>query len=152
MNPSPTKLIVPRAGPDESRRATGPVEIVPAEQRRAVRIIVKGLGAEPGFRARVLAKVEAVLRRARVAPTTATVAFTSEKGSKGGVAIRCAVTAMVPRQPALRVAQVAVTPLIAFDQAVAALDRMLTGAPDRRRTLRRRPKKYYLARRAMEAS
>jgi hypothetical protein len=71
-------------------------------------VIVKGLGTDQELRARVLATMATVLGKTRVKPTTATVVFMSEKGSRGGVTIRCAVTVMVPRQAPLRVSQVAV--------------------------------------------
>jgi len=92
------------------------------------------------------------LGKTRVKPTTATVVFMTEKGSRGGVTICCAVTVMVLRQAPLRVSQVAVAASMAFNGAVHALERMLSGAPDRRRALSRRPKKYYVARRALETS
>jgi hypothetical protein len=115
-------------------------------------IIVKGLGADQELRARVLATMETILGKTRVKPTTATVVFMTENGSRGGVTICCAVTVMVPRQAPLRVSQVAVAASMAFNGAVHALERMLSGAPDRRRALSRRPKKYYVARRALETS
>jgi hypothetical protein len=93
--------------------------------------------------------MQSVLAKARVQPTTTTIVFTD---AKGGVAIRCAVTAAVPRQAMQRVAPLAATAPLAFAKAVKALERSLSGAPDRRRALSRRPKKYYLAKRMMESS
>jgi hypothetical protein len=113
-------------------------------------VVIRGIGSE--FRARVLTEVQLVLAKARVKPTTTTISFTDENGPKGGVAIRCAVTAAVPRQATLRIAPLAATAPLAFAKAAKALERSLSGAPDRRRALRRRPKKYYLAKRMMESS
>ncbi len=69
----------------------------------------------------ILAEVESVLDKARVQPTTVTIVFTDVNGPKGGVGIRCAVTAMVPRQATLRIAPLAATAPLAFAKAVKAL-------------------------------
>jgi hypothetical protein len=116
-----------------------------------VTIAIRGIGTGSDLRARVLAQVQSGLARARVKPTT-TIIFTEENGPKGGMAIRCAVTAAVPRQATLRVAPLAATAPLAFAKAVKALGRSLSGAPDRRRALSRRARKYYLAKRMMESS
>jgi hypothetical protein len=115
-------------------------------------IRIRGIGTESEFRARVLGEVQSMLSKTRVQPTTATIVFTDVNGPKGGVAIRCAVTAELPRQATLRVAPLAATAPLAFAKALKALARGLSGAPDRRRALSRRPKKYYLAKRMMESS
>jgi hypothetical protein len=100
----------------------------------------------------VLAQVQSVLARARVKPTTTTIIFTDQNGPKGGMAIRCAVTAAVPRQATVRIAPLAATAPLAFAKAMKALERSLSGVPDQRRALSRRPKKYYLAKRMLESS
>jgi hypothetical protein len=114
-------------------------------------IVIRGIGTGSEFRARVLAEMQSVLAKTRVQPTATTIVFTDENGPKGGEAIRCAVTAAVPRQATLRVAPLAATAPLAFAKAVKALARSLSGAPDRSRALSRRPKKYYLAKRMMES-
>jgi hypothetical protein len=115
-------------------------------------IVIRGIEAESEFRARVLAEVESVLAKARVQPTTATIVFTDVNGPRGGMAIRCAVTAALPRQATLRIAPLAATARLAFAKAVKAFARGLSEDPDRSRALSRRPKKYYLAKRMMESS
>jgi hypothetical protein len=67
------------------------------------------------------------------------------------MAMRCAVTAAVPRQATVRIAPLAATAPLAFAKAMKALERSLSGVPDQRRALSRRPK-YYLAKRMLESS
>jgi ribosome-associated translation inhibitor RaiA len=82
-------------------------------------------------------------------PATAQVTFFDENGPKGGLGIRCAFTISLPRRPRIRVEHVAETPRLAFDGGFTALERRLKAAAERRRDLRRRPKKYYTAKRLL---
>ena len=70
-------------------------------------------------RARVAADMKAALAFLPVAPTSARVTFTDENGPKGGEAIQCALEVRLPRRPAVHVADVARTPRLAFDAALA---------------------------------
>jgi hypothetical protein len=123
-----------------------------------VTIAVRGIGTGSEFRARSSLKCVG----ARQGPGEADDddhhlhgperIFTDQNGPKGGMAIRCAVTAAVPRQATVRIAPLAATAPLAFAKAMKALERSLSGVPDQRRALSRRPKKYYLAKRMLESS
>jgi ribosome-associated translation inhibitor RaiA len=83
----------------------------------------------------------------KVKPVGAGVTFFDDNGPKGGVAMRCALTARVPYRPTLRVEKTAQTRRAAFDEAVKALDRQLDRYRERDRDSRRHPKKYFVAKR-----
>jgi ribosome-associated translation inhibitor RaiA len=78
------------------------------------------------------------------------IAFTDENGPKGGTDTRCAVTVDVPRRPALHVEDLADSHRLAFDAAFSGLERLVRRDRDATREQRRRPKKYYVARRLLE--
>ena len=99
--------------------------------------------------ARVSRRVTAALGRLRVSPVAAQVVFFDDDGPKGGVATRCALTVRLPYRRALRVEHVAETPRLAFDGGFAVLERQLARFRERER--RRRPKKYYVAKRLLTA-
>jgi ribosome-associated translation inhibitor RaiA len=82
-------------------------------------------------------------------PAVAQVTFFDENGPKGGLGIRCAFTVSLPRRPTIRVEHMAETPRLAFDGGFAALERRLKSVAERRRDLRRRPKKYFTAKRLL---
>ena len=84
-----------------------------------------------------------------VVPLSARINFTDEDGPKGGVAIRCAITVPVPRRAAVHVEHVAPARGIAFDGALDTLEQRLAQRRRREREAGRRPKKYYVAKRAL---
>jgi ribosome-associated translation inhibitor RaiA len=84
-----------------------------------------------------------------VPPTSARATFEDENGPKGGRAIRCALEVRLPRRPVIHVEVVGATVRLAFDGALAKLDRQIDRLIDTGRALKRRPKKYYAARRAL---
>jgi ribosome-associated translation inhibitor RaiA len=100
-------------------------------------------------RARVTAGMKTALASLPIEPTSARVTFTDENGPKGGEAIRCALEVRLPRRPAVHVADVANTPRLAFDAALAKLERTLRRLRETARESKRRPKKYFAARRAL---
>lgn len=77
--------------------------------------------------------------------------FFDENGPKGGPAIRCALTVRLPYRPTVRVENVAETARLAFDGALAVLERQLERYRERDRDNRRRPKKYFVAKRLLMA-
>lgn len=101
------------------------------------------------IRARVAARLKDVVGAVPIKATTARATFTDENGPKGGNALRCALEVRLPRRPAIHVEEVAATPRLAFDGALAKLERQLGRLVDTTRELRRRPKKYFAARRAL---
>jgi ribosome-associated translation inhibitor RaiA len=100
-------------------------------------------------RARVTAGMKTVLTSLRIEPTSVRVTFMDENGPKGGEAIRCALEVRLPRRSAVHVADAASTPRLAFDAALAKLERALRRLRETARESKRRPKKYFAARRAL---
>jgi len=111
-------------------------------------IVVEGLG-DPALRRLIRKKLDAL--RVRQPPTAVRVGFTDENGPKGGPSIRCALTIDMVRRRAVHVEHTATTPRRAFDLAFDALERRALQEIDRTRDRRRRPKKYFLARRLLES-
>ena len=103
-------------------------------------------------RARVMAGLKGALGSLVVEPTTARATFTDENGPKGGRAIRCALEVRLPRRPAVHVETVATTQRLAFDSAIAKLERAVARLCETARDKTRRPKKYFVARRVLAAT
>ncbi len=97
----------------------------------------------------VTTRMSRVLDRLPLAPVTAHVTFSDVNGPKGGADIRCAVLVELPHQPAIRVERAATTPRLAFDQSYDRVVRQLERSRDRWQESRRRPKKYYVAKRLL---
>ena len=113
-------------------------------------IVVEGLG-DTALRRLIRKKLGALRDHLRQPPTAVRVGFTDENGPKGGPSIRCALTIDMARRRALHVEHTATTPRQAFDLAFDALERRALQEIDRTRDRRRRPKKYFLARRLLES-
>jgi ribosome-associated translation inhibitor RaiA len=114
-------------------------------------IEIRGIRRDPALRARVEKQVQAALERLQLKPITAQATFFDDNGPKGGLAVRCALTARLPYRPALRVEQTEATQRTAFDGAFAALERRLERYRERDRDSRRHPKKYFVAKRLLES-
>jgi ribosome-associated translation inhibitor RaiA len=112
-------------------------------------IEISGIPIDRALRARVTAQLTETLRTVHREPVVTTVTFFDDNGPKGGRDIRCACTVRMPRRRAIRVEHVAQTCRLAFDAAGEALARRLQELSERGRTLRRRPKKYFAAKRLM---
>lgn|SRR3989442_1174104 len=95
-------------------------------------------------------KLWSLTRRLHAEPTSARIHFTDVNGPKGGPDTRCGITLAYPRRPPMHVEDVAVSPRHAFDAALASLERRLVSEVEQRRDGRRRPKKYYVAKRLLE--
>ncbi len=113
-------------------------------------IVIEGL-TDGTLRRLIGRKLDALGSHLPQPPIAVRVGFKDENGPKGGVDIRCALTVEVPRRGALHAADVAATPRRAFDLAFAALERRALREIDRARDGRRRPKKYFAARRLLES-
>jgi ribosome-associated translation inhibitor RaiA len=111
-------------------------------------IEVRGIPGDRVLRGRIERQLTTLLKRFAVSPIAAEVQFFDDDGPKGGVAIRCAVLVRVPFRPSMRVEHVAKTPRLAFDGAWPVVERQLARYQERAREARRRPKKYYVAKRA----
>ena len=114
-----------------------------------MKIIFRGVSLGPWLGARVERRLICELTRIQASPVEAVVTFTDENGHKGGRAMRCALTVRLPRQPTVRVDDVAETARLAFDRSFARLRRRLISSRDRSLTLARYPKKYYVAKRLL---
>lgn len=112
-------------------------------------IQIRGIGKDRALSARVSAHVGAALASLRVAPVAAKITFFDDNGPKGGLGMRCALDVRVPYRPAIRVERVAETSRLAFDRAFATLGRQLERYRERDRDIKRRPKKYFVAKRLL---
>ena len=115
-----------------------------------MRVVIEGLGEDRALRTLVNGKVTTSLARLRVFATTARVQFASETGAKGGPSAHCSITIDLPRRPELHTDVTAESLRLAFEQAFAMLERQVERDRARGREERRRPKKYYLAKRLLE--
>src|SRR5688572_25878105 len=113
-------------------------------------IEIEGLSARATLRQFITRKIVAVFDGLRVQPVTVRVWFVDENGPKGGVAIRCGINVDLPRRRPIHVEQRADAPRTAFDATINALERRIERERGRVRAERRRPKKYYLAKRLLQ--
>lgn len=100
-------------------------------------------------RAHVGVRLKGVVDAVPVRATSARATFSDENGPKGGNAMRCALEVRLPRRAPIHVEALAATPRLAFDRALARLERQLDRLVATARALRRRPKKYFVARRVL---
>jgi ribosome-associated translation inhibitor RaiA len=112
-------------------------------------IDIHGVEKDTALRARTAKVVAAALGHINLAPIRAKVTFFDDNGPKGGLGMRCAMDVRLPYRPAIRVEQVAETTRLAFDGAFAALERKLERYRQRDRDIKRRPKKYFVAKRLL---
>jgi hypothetical protein len=115
-----------------------------------MKIEVTGLTGDAALRTRVVERMQHALGQLSVAPVSAHVGFFDENGPKGGVDTRCAVTVALPYHPGVRVEHLAETPRLAFDVTFEVLERQLHTYAERQRESRRRPKKYFAAKRLFQ--
>lgn len=117
------------------------------EEVGAVRI--SGIERDAALRARVDKLMTGAVERITVRPVRSQAVFFDDNGPKGGRAMRCALTVRLPYRPSIRVERSAVTPRLAFDAAIAVLERQLERYYERERENKRHPKKYFAAGRAV---
>lgn len=113
---------------------------------------ITGIEHDAPLKARIDKLMMRRVKRAAHRPVRSVVAFFDDNGPKGGPAMRCALTVIVPRGPAIRVEHRAEDFDLAFRTAFSALERQVERYTDRERQDKRHPKKYYAARRATGAS
>jgi putative sigma-54 modulation protein len=112
-------------------------------------ITIEGANHDRTLRQLITAKLDALAARHRVRPVSARVGFVDENGPKGGVDTRCALSLELPRRPTLHVNELAESSRTAFDAAFEALERRMSRDVEHGRERRRRPKKYYVAKRLL---
>ncbi|MGH7265200.1 MAG: HPF/RaiA family ribosome-associated protein [Candidatus Rokuibacteriota bacterium] len=110
-----------------------------------MRIDIRGIAGDRTLQRHVTAELRTLASRLGLEPLEAQAAFADENGPRGGVDIRCGLTVKLPRRPMIHAEHVAETARLAYDGAAAALERSLARDRDRARELRRRPKKYFVA-------
>ena len=115
-------------------------------------IDIQGVERNKALRARAVKLVGATLKPIRLSPIKTKITFFDDNGPKGGPGMRCAVDVRLPFRPSIRVEQVAETSRLAFDGAFAALERRLERYRERDRDIKRRPKKYFVAKRLLTDS
>ena len=112
---------------------------------------IAGLNSRSALRTLITKKITAIFDGHRPEPVAARIGFVDENGPKGGgAAMKCGITIELPRRPTVHVEHRASTERLAFDGALAALEHRLTRERGRMIAERRRPKKYYLAKRLLE--
>lgn len=114
-------------------------------------VSVNGITRHRALSGRVTQLLVATLDALRTKPVSVRAAFADDNGPKGGVAARCGLTVRLPHRPPLHVEHTAETPRRAFDGALIALERGIERDRQRARDSRRRPKKYYAAKRVLGA-
>jgi len=112
-------------------------------------IDIQGVEKDRALHTRAAKVIGAALEPIKMAPIRAKVTFFDDNGPKGGLGKRCAVDVRLPYRPAIRVEQVAETSRLAFDGAFGALERQLERYRERDRDIKRRPKKYFVAKRLL---
>lgn len=112
-------------------------------------VAVEGIGRDAALAARVREKVSSTLERLGVRAMGGRVRFADENGPKGGVDARCTLTIELPRRPPVNVEALAPTRRLAFEAGLTAVEQRLDRELGRRRDARRRPKKYFVARRLL---
>ena len=112
-------------------------------------IQVRGIKRDPALRARAIKLMKNALAPLSLGPVKGQISFFDDNGSKGGIAMRCALTVRMPHRPAIRIERSALTSRLAFDAALPVLERQLERYRERERNSKRHPKKYFAARRAL---
>src|SRR3970040_1157943 len=112
-------------------------------------IDIQGMEKDRALRARAPRVGGAAREPIKMAPIRAKITFFDDNGPKGGRGMRCAVDVRLPYRPPIRVEQVAETSRLAFDGAFGALERQLERYRQRDRDIKRRPKKYFVAKRVL---
>jgi len=112
-------------------------------------ITIEGANHDVALRELVASRLDGLARRHRVRPVSARIGFVDENGPKGGVDTRCALSLELPRRPTLHVNELAASARAAFDAAFEALERRMARDREHGRAQRRRPKKYYVAKRLL---
>jgi len=113
-------------------------------------IQIQGIHVDRALEAKITAALDEALARPHP-PTPAHVTFFDDNGPKNAPAIRCAITVFLPRKAPIHIERVDLTTRAAFDLAYAALARRLHDEAARARDARRRPKKYFVAKKLLTA-
>lgn len=114
-----------------------------------MKIEIGGLNARSTLRTFITRKMAETFEGLARQPTTVRIGFVDENGPKGGVDIRCGIDIDLPRRAPIHVEERAESARLAFDGARLALETRIQRERERGRTERRRPKKYFLAKKLL---
>jgi hypothetical protein len=129
-------------------KLTDGIPVAPLADRGATMTNIRGLSPNSQLRPKVQRRLDEMLGSLTMKPVAGTAVFVDDNGPRGG-GIRCALALRLPYRAALRTECVATTPRLAFDRAFALMQRQLESYRERQRDRRRRPKKYYVAKRLL---
>jgi ribosome-associated translation inhibitor RaiA len=115
-----------------------------------MKLDIEGLAKQPLLRRQIVARTGKALSRLPAQPATVLVHFADVNGPKGGVDTRCGITVWLPGRRTVHVEELARSERQAFAGAIDALETRLRRDAERALDARRRPKKYYVARRLLE--
>jgi hypothetical protein len=114
-----------------------------------MKLEVHGVAGYPELRADMIASLSRSVEGLGLAPVSGKIHLEDENGPKGGVALRCLIEVHLPRRPPADVSHVAESARLAFDGALEKIERRLAEDRARLREAKRRPKKFYAAKRAL---
>lgn len=114
-------------------------------------IEIRGSGGDATLETHIRNRLTPLLERWRVTAAGAQVGFVDENGPKGGLDIRCSLTVHLPIRQSVHAEHMGETARLAFDAAFVVLERQLERRVERSRQSRRRPKKYFVAKRLLAA-
>jgi hypothetical protein len=112
-------------------------------------IEITGIRIDSPLRARIVGALTQIVDHECSAPVDALVAFFDDDGPKNGPAIRCAITVKWPHATPVHVEHRGSSSRLAFNAAFTAVMRRVREETERARDLKRRPKKYFAARRLL---
>ena len=121
---------------------------IPSTRRPPIRIDVRGAMLTASGRAGAARRLARALAAMEVGAMRARLVLSDDNGPKGGRACRCAFTVALSKRQPIHVEHSAPTSALAIDGALVRLERRLARVRGVARDSRRRPKKYYVARRA----
>lgn len=117
-----------------------------------MKIEIVGIPKSKIARLQLLRRVEAALTPASGAVHHCRVAFTDENGPKGGVDTRCTIDVQLVRRASIHVEGQGTSEALALREALERLHRRVDAAIGAGRDAARRPKKYFVASRALSSS
>lgn len=128
--------------------AAGRAEV--AEIPPPIRIEARGLRLAAALRGDATRRLARAVAALDIGVMRTRLVFSDENGPKGGRACRCALTLALSKRQPIHVEHTAPTSPLAFDGALGRLEHRLARVRGVARDSKRRPKKYYLARREWE--
>lgn len=120
---------------------------VPA-RRPPIQIETRGLKLTASLRGKAARRLSRALTALEVGVMRTRLVFSDDNGPKGGRARRCALTVALSKRQPIHVEHTAPSSTLAFDGALGRLEHRLARIRGIARDRTRRPKKYYVARRA----